>query len=180
MASYDSTSPDRSDREYEQLEEWERLVVDAVGRVIDFWGFKRNQGRIWALLYLRDESMASTDLEEALEISKGTVSMATRELERWDVIRRETAVGRSANHYVAESDFLTMIRNVVGDREYSLVERVRDDLEEAARRADEADAGEETVERIESMRRLADIVIDALDLFLDSARMEVTDAADVL
>lgn len=180
MASYDSTSPDRSDRAYEGLEEWERLVVDAVGRVIDFWGFKRNQGRIWALLYLRGEPMTSTDLEEDLEVSKGTVSMATRELEKWDVIRRESVVGSAANHFVAESDFLTMIRNVVRDREQSLVERVRDDLREAARRAREAGADDEAVERIERMERLAEIVVEALDLFLESARMEVTDAEDVL
>ena len=31
------------------LAPWEALVVDAVGNVIDFWKFKRNQGRVWAL-----------------------------------------------------------------------------------------------------------------------------------
>ncbi len=25
---------------------WESMAIDAVGNVIEFWGFKRNQGRV--------------------------------------------------------------------------------------------------------------------------------------
>ena len=35
------------------LPRWESLAIDAVGNVIEFWGFKHNQGRVWAVLYLR-------------------------------------------------------------------------------------------------------------------------------
>jgi len=33
---------------------WETTVLEAVGRMIEFWGFKRNHGRIWSLLFLVD------------------------------------------------------------------------------------------------------------------------------
>ena len=41
------------------LPQWEAMAIDAVGRVIEFWGFKRNQGRVWALLYLRSVPMSA-------------------------------------------------------------------------------------------------------------------------
>ena len=43
---------------------WEALVVDAVGSVIDFWKFKRNQGRVWALLYLRGRALSAAEILE--------------------------------------------------------------------------------------------------------------------
>ena len=42
---------------------WEQVAIDAVGNVIEFWGFKRNQGRVWALLYLRDVALTAAELE---------------------------------------------------------------------------------------------------------------------
>ena len=37
----------------------EQLLSDAVGRLMEFWGFKRHMGRIWAVLYLSDEPLAA-------------------------------------------------------------------------------------------------------------------------
>ena len=63
------------------LAPWEALVVETIGNVIGFWNFKRNQGRVWALLYLRDRPLSAGELQEALGLSKGASSMITRELE---------------------------------------------------------------------------------------------------
>ena len=48
-------------------------VADAVGALMEFWGFKRIMGRVWTLLYLRDEPLSMADLCEQLEISTGAV-----------------------------------------------------------------------------------------------------------
>ncbi len=56
-----------ADDEGSPLGTWEALAVDAVGGVIEFWGFKRNQGRLWALLYLRDVALSATELQTELE-----------------------------------------------------------------------------------------------------------------
>ena len=53
------------------LSRWEAMATDAVGQVIEFWGFKRNHGRVWALLYLRDEPLSAAHIEEELALSKG-------------------------------------------------------------------------------------------------------------
>ena len=78
------------------LSRWEAIAVDAVGNVIEFWGFKRNQGRVWAFLYLRGEAFSASAIEKQLELSKGGVSMLLRDLERWGVVRRVRAPGQSA------------------------------------------------------------------------------------
>jgi HTH-type transcriptional regulator, glycine betaine synthesis regulator len=81
------------------LPPWESIAVEAVGHVIEFWGFKHNQGRLWALLYLRAEAMSATQLEEQLGLSKGGVSMLVRDLERWGVVHRVRQPGAGAWHY---------------------------------------------------------------------------------
>jgi DNA-binding transcriptional regulator GbsR (MarR family) len=176
---YRSTAPPEDT--LDNLNAWEELAVNAVGHVIDFWGFKHNYGRIWALLYLRDEPMSSSDLQEALDLSKGSVSMMTRELEQWAVIHRVKRSGSAAWHFVAEVDFLKMMRRVLREREFEMVERVIHDLRDAremARRDEDAD--DEIVDRIDRMVRLADMVLGALKIFLRTARLDVAEAEDIL
>src|SRR6476469_7798620 len=89
-----------------RLAKWEAMAVDAVGNVIEFWGFKRNQGRVWALLYLRGTPMSAGQLEKELSLSKGAVSMLIRDLERWGVIERAREPGGAAWQYRAETDLI--------------------------------------------------------------------------
>jgi DNA-binding transcriptional regulator GbsR (MarR family) len=162
------------------LQTWENIVTDAVGRVIDFWGFKHNHGRTWGLLYLRNEPMSASDLREALGLSKGAVSMITKDLRQWGVVQRTRVAESRATHYLAERDFLGMIQHVIEDRELEMVDTVRGDLEDALEEAREQNAPEETIERIRGMYRLADMAQNALELFLSSARLDVTGAEDIL
>src|SRR5688500_17886473 len=80
---------------------WETLVVDAVGNVIEFWQFKRNQGRVGALLYLRGKAMNAAELQETLGLSKGGVSMLVRELEQWGVVVRQRSPAVDVWKYAA-------------------------------------------------------------------------------
>lgn len=180
MYQYDTTSPDRTDRDYDDLADWEQQVANAVGRVIEFWGFKRNHGRVWAVLYLRDQALTSADIQKELELSKGAVSMITRDLVDWNIVDTTYESGSQARHFVAGSDFLEMIRRVVRERELRLVREVEEDLEAALEQAKEADASDQTVERIDRMRRLADMVRNGIEVFLSSARIDINDAKNIL
>src|SRR5438046_9135688 len=66
----------------------EALVSDIVGRLIEFWGFKRNMGRVWAVLYLSPEPLTAQDLRELLRLSSGAVSMILSDLSRWGGVRK--------------------------------------------------------------------------------------------
>ena len=163
-----------------RLAPWESLVVEACGSAIEFWGFKRNQGRMWALLYLRESSLSSTELMDELGLSKGAVSMLTRELEGWGVVRRVRDASEKVFRFGAETDLMKMISRVLAQREAALVSRVKADLDDALAQARAAGASEEVRERIERMRTLAAVVESAVKLFQQTARFDVTRAISVL
>ncbi|MFL5354890.1 GbsR/MarR family transcriptional regulator [Archangium sp.] len=156
------------------LAPWEAIAIDAVGNVIEFWGFKRNQGRVWALLYLRGEPLTAGELERELELSKGGVSMLLRDLERWGVVRRVRSPQDSAWRYAAETDLIRMVSHVIEEREAGFIERIRADLSEARRLAEQAgNVPSEHLARLEKMATLAEHVERALRLFIKTARLDV-------
>jgi HTH-type transcriptional regulator, glycine betaine synthesis regulator len=156
-----------------RLEPWEAVAIDAVGNVIEFWGFKRNQGRVWALLYLRDTALTAAELERELDLSKGGVSMLLRDLERWGVILRVRTPGDAAWRYKAETDLLKMARRVIEEREFSFIERICSDLGEAIKLAEAASVPKEKLRHLTRMMALADSTEKALRLFLKTSKLDV-------
>jgi DNA-binding transcriptional regulator GbsR (MarR family) len=157
-----------------RLAEWETVAVDAGGNVIEFWGFKRNQGRVWAFLYLRDVALTAAEIERELDLSKGGVSMLLRDLERWGVVLRVRTPGDSAWRYRAETDLLQMARRVIEEREFSFISRIRADLEEARKMA-ASDPGttKGQIDRLQRMETLAEATEKAVKLFLKTSKLDV-------
>jgi DNA-binding transcriptional regulator GbsR (MarR family) len=164
-----------------RLKPWESLVIDAVGNVIEFWGFKANHGRIWALLYLRGEPLSAAQIQEELALSKGAVSMVTRELEQWGVAHRVRVAGAGSWLFDAETNLKEMIGRVLSDREARFVSRIETDLAEAERLARASgDASRDQIEKITRMRALAHGISEALAAFLATARLDFTAMGDIL
>lgn len=166
MRGYGSTSSSSGDTFFKALSDWEEWAVNAVGRVIEFWGFKENYGRIWALLYIRDEPMTAADIQQTFGLSKGAVSMLLQDLEQWKVIARVQNPGGRARLYAAESSFIKMMKRVVNERELELIDGVEKDLVDAIARARKDDARPRQLERLQAMRRLAGTARQALGLVL--------------
>jgi DNA-binding transcriptional regulator GbsR (MarR family) len=156
------------------LQPWETMAVEAVGNVIEFWGFKRNQGRVWALLYLGGEPLTAGEIERDLDLSKGGVSMLLRDLERWGVIQRVRQPADTVWRYAAETDLVRMVTHVIEEREAGFVARIRADLAEARRLAQQAGGVDtERLQRLEKMATLAEHVEKAIRLFIKTARLDV-------
>ncbi|HLL54391.1 MAG TPA: MarR family transcriptional regulator [Myxococcaceae bacterium] len=167
--------PTPADPDVGELSRWEAITVDAVGNVIEFWGFKRNQGRVWALLYLRGEPLSAGGIERALGLSKGAVSMLLRDLERWGVILRVREPSSTAWQYGAETDLIKMVGRVVEEREAAFLSRIRADLAEARRLADEdGQVPPERLARLDRMAALAEQTERAIRLFLKTSRLDVS------
>lgn len=160
--------------------QWESLVIDAVGNVIEFWGFKRNQGRVWALIYLRGHPMTAAEIQDALGLSKGAVSMIVRELERWQVLSRVRSHTSSSWLFQAETDLKTMMFRVFRERESVFISRVRADLAAAERLAEKEGVDAEVLERLRRMRSLADAMGKAVDAFVASAKLDLGVVVDLL
>jgi len=153
---------------------WEAIAIDAVGNVIEFWGFKRNQGRVWAFLYLRDEAMSAAEIEKELGLSKGGVSMLIRDLERWGVVLRVRVPGDGSWRYKAETDLLQMARRVIQEREFAFITRIRSDLAEARALAEQdPTASKAKIDRIRRMEGVAEATEKALSIFLKTSRFDV-------
>ena len=164
---------------------WELLVLESVGRVIEYWGFKRNHGRVWALLYLADRPFDAASLGRRLGLSKGAVSMVLRELETWAVVRRVPIQTRSGVGYTAERDLWRMVTTVLRQREARLVEEVSSDLRDAEQlvgvdpNLDEAQR-RAIAANIRRLRRFAEVSRAALEAFIRSYRLDLGPLASVL
>ncbi len=160
---------------------WEDLALEAVGTVIEFWGFKRNQGRVWALLYLRGEALSAAEIQRALALSKGATSVLVRELEHWGVLRRVRRPGDRTWRFEAEQDLMAMVRRVLQSREGALVARVVADLAraEAQVRRDRG-AAPDVRARLGRMVRLARATERALEVFHRTARFDAIPAVEAL
>ncbi len=115
----------------EELWQSEVLVSDSIGRLIEFWGFKRNMGRLWSILYLSDRPLSAPEIQERLQLSAGAVSMTLNELMRWGVVKKVWLQGERRDHYEAEGNFWKMISRVFNERERVEVLDAIDVMEDA-------------------------------------------------
>lgn len=107
----------------ERQAEAELLVAEAVGRLIEFWGFRAVLGRIWAVLYLSEKPLAAAELCERLSISTGAASMSLAELERWGVVTRHRPPGARKDFFEPETDVWKMVSRVYRERELVQIEQ---------------------------------------------------------
>jgi ABC-2 type transport system ATP-binding protein len=104
-------------------------IADAVGALIEHWGFKRNMGRVWAVLYLEQSPLSAADLGERLSLSSGAISMLLAELVQWGVIKKAWVPGERRDHYEAETSIWKMVSRVLRERE---LRWIQDALEQFA------------------------------------------------
>jgi DNA-binding transcriptional regulator GbsR (MarR family) len=108
-------------------------VADSVGRLMEFWGFKRPMGRIWTLLYLAPEALGAAEIGEALRMSAGAVSMAIGELVKWGAVKKSWRPGERRDFYEAETSIGRLVQRVLRERELALVRGFGEALEAALR-----------------------------------------------
>jgi DNA-binding transcriptional regulator GbsR (MarR family) len=106
-------------------------VADSVGRLMEFWGFKRPMGRIWTLLYLSPEPLGAAEIGESLRMSAGAVSMAVSELVKWGAVKKSWRPGERRDFYEAETGIGKLVQRVLRERELTLVKSFGEALETA-------------------------------------------------
>ncbi len=163
--------------------ESELVAADAVGEVIEYWGFRKALGRVWTVLYLTGEPMAAGDVGERLSMSAGSVSTTLTELQRWGVVRRVWLPGERREFFVAETDLWKMITKVLRERERHLASEVKARLERARELLARAPQGAETrarKERLMHLLTLAGVGERVLDALVSSGILDFSAYRDVL
>jgi DNA-binding transcriptional regulator GbsR (MarR family) len=118
--------------------EAELRAADAMGRLMEFWGFRRHMGRLWTILYLSPEPMTTAELSEVLQLSSSAVSLSLSELVRWGAVRKTWLPGERKDFYQAESSVWKLLRRVYERRELNLIREAIDAFGDAQRQLDEA------------------------------------------
>ena len=155
--------------------EAELLAADAIGDIIEHWGFRKVLGRVWTVLFIGAEAMPAAEIGERLSMSAGATSMALTELQRWGVVKRVWKPGERKEFFEAETDFWRMISKVFNERERLLAVSVRERLERSAKLLREAPTGPLAKTRIDRVERLLSFVLvaeAALDGFIKSRRVD--------
>ena len=159
----------------------EAAVSDVVGKLIEFWGFKRNMGRIWSVLYLSPDPLSAEELRQSLKLSSGAVSMTVNELLRWGVVRKVWVQGERKDFYTAEVQLWRMISRVFNEREKSeimmAIEAFEEALADVAKLRHSSDPkirarAELQYERIKQLLELAKLGKRLLDTLLATAKMD--------
>jgi HTH-type transcriptional regulator, glycine betaine synthesis regulator len=174
-------------KDEEELWQSEVLVSDSIGRLIEFWGFKRNMGRLWAILYLSDRPLSAPEIQDRLQLSSGAVSMTLNELTRWGVVKKVWIQGERRDHYTAEGNFWKMISRVFKERERVEVLDAIDIMEDAirflqdkARAPDERARARFQEERIRELLDLARFGKQLLDALVKDAKVDGSPLMNVL
>lgn len=144
-------------------------TVAGLGRLARFFGFSDVMGRLYGTLLLNPEPLSLDDLADGLKISKGSVSMNMRDLERWGMAKEVWMRGERKKYYTAESDLWQVIRNVLGSREQREVQVALQVLGDSVEKLKAAEA-ELTPEERELARYYLDRVVD-LQAFFKVAQM---------
>ena len=171
----------------DELWQSEVLVSDSIGRLIEFWGFKRNMGRLWAVLYLSERPLSAPEIQSKLQLSSGAVSMTLNELMRWGVVKKVWIQGERRDHYAAEGNIWKMISRVFSERERVEVLDAIDIMEDAIRflknKAVDPEARERAQFQQERVRELLDLARlgkQLLDTLIKDAKVDGSPLMNVL
>ncbi|AKT40199.1 GbsR/MarR family transcriptional regulator [Chondromyces crocatus] len=168
---------------HDMVREAELLAAEAIGDVIEHWGFRRVLGRVWTVLFIAAQALPAAEIGERLQISAGAVSMSLNELLRWGVVRRVWRPGERREYYEAETDFWKMISRVFDERERQLSHSVRERLEKAEellRRAPDSPEARVSLDRVSRLLAFVKLAQSALDGFIKSRTLDFSRFGDLV
>jgi DNA-binding transcriptional regulator GbsR (MarR family) len=89
---------------------------------MELWGFRRQMGRVWTILFLSDRPLTAPEACERLGISTGLLSMTLADLRAWGAVRTVAAAGERRERYEAEPQVWRLVLQVLGKRERRALE----------------------------------------------------------
>lgn len=157
-------------------------AADAVGALMESWGFKRNMGRLWGILYLENRPLSAAEIGERLSLSAGAVSMLINEMQEWGAIKKALVLGERREYFEAETSIWKMVSRVFRERELQWIHAAAESFE-AARGAlaaapvepgEDAAARRELIEqRITGLSQLAQVGDHLLRTVLEDGSVDV-------
>jgi len=140
---------------------------------MEAWGFKRNMGRMWCIMYLSPKPMSAAELCERLSLSTGAVSMTLGDLSQWGVVKKAWVPGERRDYYEPENSIWKMVSGVLRQRELQLIRRAIEAFESAIEDLSPgAKATSFVVDRIRQLLSLAKIGENLLSAILSGRTID--------
>ena len=98
------------------FEEAKDKFIHTWGTLATQWGINRSMAQLHALLLISPDAMATEDVMEQLQISRGNASMNLRDLMDWGLIYKQLKPGERREFFVAEKDIWKVARQVAKER----------------------------------------------------------------
>ena len=114
--------------EFVQSKAWQEMV-EVGGRICQLLGLPRSTGQIYGLLYLSAEPLSLNDMSSVLGISKGSVSIGTRQLASWGAIRKVWIPGDRRDFYEVIENLGHLIRGSYNNLIKSKIESSKNRLD---------------------------------------------------
>jgi len=156
---------------HDMLETRTRIREDFVGlwgRMGAFWGVSPATGRVYGWLLTQAEPQDADSIREGLDMSRGAVSMACRELQDWQLVHPHRIPGTRRVEYEPETNLERAVRNIVQTRKRRewdpILERLREWIPEL--KGDKTQEGAVMRERMQDIEGLVALVDELSDQFL--------------
>jgi DNA-binding transcriptional regulator GbsR (MarR family) len=104
--------------------------VQLWGRLGPFWGIGPATARVYAWLLSQADARDADEIGEALQISRGAVSMACRELLDWGLVLVERPAGARRLSYRLEDDLEKVVRAIIQTRKRREWDPILDNIRE--------------------------------------------------
>lgn len=137
------------------------------GSLGTFWGVSPTTARVFGWLFSREDGAEAEDIMEALDLSRGAVSMACKELRDWGLLHAERVAGSRRTIYSAERDLEKVVRHVVQIRKQREWDPILENLREWLPTL-ESEAGPDAeflvarLRAVESLAEFADSMVERL------------------
>jgi DNA-binding transcriptional regulator GbsR (MarR family) len=162
-------------------------ACEAVGQIVELWGFKRVLGMVWTYLYVSPRPLSAQDLREGLGVSTGLVSMVLQELVRWGVVHRISSPGERREFYQAERNIWRPVSKVLRERELyqmgATLERLRQvegELETGSHETEgEGEIRQVAADRLAELIQLGELAYNMLDQFVSLGVLDIRDLRSV-
>ena len=151
------------------MSEEEVAFSEIIGDLVEQWGFNRNLGRIWSLLFLRNEPVNATDIQESLSLSAGSVNSSLAELQTWGCVKRIRVAADRNFYFSADEQIWRSIGNVFRTRELRILDEARagiDGLVQTIPKKTKGELGEFQVKRLKVVREEIHTALELLQYIL--------------
>jgi DNA-binding transcriptional regulator GbsR (MarR family) len=122
--------------------------------------------QIHALLYISPDPLSANDIMEELQISRGNVSMALRELIAWGIVNRIHVKGERREFYSTEKDVWRMFRIIARERKRREVDPTIDVLRQSMTDLNQMSDSEGKYER-EQLKSLLSFFETGIEVYED-------------